>query len=293
MLEIKQSSELAVKKNKAYYTLHNKKLRFSFNSDKVFLPIISIITLIYILLLIAPIVSLGKFSGIENIMKSIESTDNLGAIKLSMITSFVVIIFTFILGTPTVFYLKEIKNNKVVKVLDIILEIPIVLPPAVAGIGLILTFGTNSFIGGFLNAHNLNIIFTPYAVIIAQFFVSAAFYVRILRNAVELVPKEIFEAAYICGANKVQTIVFVILPMLKKSLVSGLMLGWIRALGEFGATTMFAGNVLNKTRTMPLQIYTLMQSDIKMAASFSMILYIITFVILVIIRVFLKEQNTG
>lgn len=260
-------------------------------SEKLLLTIFSSIVVVYLLILISPIAALGKYSGFANITNSIREMDNLSAIKLSMMTSLVAVIFTFVLGTPTVFYLINIKNNNLSRLLDVILEIPVVLPPAVAGVGLLLAFGTNSFIGSFLKEYNINIIFTPYAVIIAQFFVSAAFYIRILKNSVELVPKEIFESAYDCGANKIQTIAYIIMPMLKKSVISGLMLGWIRALGEFGATMMFAGNVLNKTRTMPLQIYTLMQSDIKMAAAFSMILYIITFVILVTVKLLLKEKN--
>lgn len=288
-MKTRQLNGFTIEDKDVHYSLPSKSLNFSFNIDKILLPFLLVIVIVYLFILILPVVSIARYSGVENVLNSIKGMENLFAIRLSIITSFITVLITFILGTPTVFYLTSLKNKFIVKFIDIILEIPIVLPPAVAGIGLLLAFGRNSIIGGFLNQHQIDIIFTPYAVIIAQFFISAAFYVRILKNSVEAVPKEIFEAAYICGAGRIQAIIHVILPMLKKSIISGLLLAWIRSLGEFGATMMFAGNILNKTRTMPLQIYTLMQTDIKMAAAFSMVLYIITFSILLIIKGCLEE----
>ena len=102
---------------------------------------------------------------------------------------------------------------------------------------------------------------------------------------------EIYEAAYICGAGKITTVLYIVFPMTLKHIIAGLSISWVRALGEFGATIVFAGNVLGKTRTLPLQIYTFMQNDLKSAAALSVILYIISFLLLGITQFIFKREG--
>lgn len=283
--------EDGIKLRGKYTNVFAKETRNNFVMEKILFPTMCCMAVIYIFLLVFPILSLMKYAGVYNILKNVCNTENVNCILLSLVTSLVSLVITFLFGTATAFYIANISNNKMAKLLDIIVEIPIVLPPAVAGIALLLAFGSNGFIGRFLSQYNIDIVFTPIAVVIAQVFVSSAFYVRVLRDSIKRVPDEIFEATYVFGAGKVETNIRVIIPMLKNSIISGLILAWVRSMGEFGATLMFAGNILNKTRTIPLEIYTLMQSDIKTATAFAAILYILSFSMLVVVRMNEKEDK--
>lgn len=262
----------------------------SFLMEKMLAPGLFGIMVIYLIILIFPILSMIKFSGLQHLIEAFKNSDNISTVFLSINTSLIALLFTFILGTPTAFFINGMTNKFISKLLDIIVEMPVVLPPAVAGIALLLTFGSNGVVGRFLVAHGINIIFTPVAVVIAQFFVSSAFYVRVLRDAVRGIPDEIFEATYVMGAGKVETIFRIVIPMLKKSIISGLILAWIRSMGEFGATLMFAGNILHKTSTIPLQIYTYMQTDVQTATAFATVLYVLSFVMLILVR-FTQKEN--
>lgn len=264
-------------------------IRCNSNVDIIFVLVNLIMVIIYICILAFPIIAIIRYSGFCNIINILSNSKYVSVMKLSFQTSLVSALCTFLLGTPTVFFILSRKNSILTKILDTIVHIPVVFPPAVAGIGLLLSFGRNGMVGSLLERYNIEITFTPIAVIIAQFFVSSVFYVQILKTAVDKIPSEICEASYVFGAGKVQTVLKVILPMSKKAVISGLILSWIRALGEFGATIMFAGNILYKTRTIPLQIYTLMQTDIETAAAFSAILFILSFCTLLVVKNWIWE----
>lgn len=261
------------------------------DAERIFLPISLLVVILYLCILCVPIIAIAKHAGLTNIMGTLTDPNCIGAIRLSAKTSMISVMFTFLLGTPTVFYLFHRRNRRWTKVLDSIVQLPIVLPPAVAGIGLLLAFGRNGLVGSVLSRYHVEVVFTPAAVVIAQFFVSSALYIQVLKTAVETVPGELFEVSYVLGAGKIETVVKVILPMLSKPVLLGLVLSWIRALGEFGATIMFAGNMLNRTRTIPLQIYTLMQTDMAMASAMAAMLFVMTFVLLMVVKIWLKEQG--
>lgn len=276
-------------------SLLNKKLSNIKNNkrflNKILILPIAFIIFIYLAIVILPITAMIRYSGIDNILAMFYTKDNTSSIILTFYTSSISLLMTFIFGTAIAFYLKTIKNKNISKLISILIELPIVLPPAAVGVALLLTFGNNGFIGRLFNEIGIEIVFTPIAVILAQFFVSSAFYVKVLNNSINDIPKEIFEITYVLGAGRVETVFKVIIPMLKRSIISGLILSFIRSIGEFGATLMFAGNILDETRTIPLQIYTYMQTDIKMATSFATILYIISFLLLFSVRVLLKDEG--
>ncbi|SFC39242.1 ABC transporter permease [Clostridium uliginosum] len=274
---------------KEIYILGKQKSK-TFKNKKILDYIFFILIVIYVCFLIVPVIGLIKYSGIEKLIETVSNVENIYCLKLSMTTSLISVLLTFLFGTPTAFYLSKISKNKIPKIVDILVELPIVLPPAVVGIGLLLAFGDNGFIGKIFSDLGYSITFTPIAVIISQVFVSSSLYIKVLKNSIQDIPQEIFEVTYVLGASKINTIIKVIIPMLKKTIISALILSWVRALGEFGATLMFAGNVLNKTRTIPLQIYTYMQTDIRMATAFAGILYILSFVMILAIRSLLKEK---
>ncbi|MBC8059898.1 MAG: ABC transporter permease subunit [Clostridiaceae bacterium] len=261
------------------------------DTDKIYFTISAIFIALYLFLICIPVISIIRFAGISNISNSIKNIESLQALYLSIKTSSITLILTFLLCTPTAFYLSKGKKTNANKLIGILLETPMVLPPAVAGIGLLLAFGNKGIPGSLFSHLNIEIVFTPIAVVLAQFFVASVFYVQLMRTALDSVPKEIFDVSYVMGASKFQTAFYIILPLVKKSIISGLMLTWIRAMGEFGATIMFAGNIISKTRTTALLVYTFMQTDFTTAVAFSGFIYFISFSLLLLIKLFfIKEE---
>ena len=248
---------------------------------------------LFLLLMIMPIISLLQFSGTSRIWQSITQFDGMAAISLSLYTTAVTAAFTFFIGTPAAFLLSRFRKLRAVKALSVVCQLPIALPPSIAGIALLLFFGKNGIGGHMLTALGLNIVFTPVAVMIAQFFVSCPLYVQSLRISANAVPEELFEAAYVNGADAITTIVRFIIPMLRPAIVSAIIVSYIRSLGEFGATLLFAGNMTGATSTMLPHIYTLMQSDVRLSAAFSLILISIAAVMVVALKGLLGREDNA
>lgn len=273
--------------NMKYVTISSHK-PLAFPKEILLLFITAAFAVLYFCFVALPVISIFRISGISNISAIIQNQEVETAIKLSLMTSGITLVLTFLLGTPVAFFVSA-KKGMLAKAGEIIVHLPTILPPAVAGIGLLLAFGRNGIIGHLFSVKKIDIVFTPLAVILAQLFVSSAFYIQILKNGIDSVEKEIYEASFVFGAGKMETFFRIILPMMKKNIIAGLIVSWTRAMGEFGATIMFAGNIVGKTRTMPLQIYTLMQMDIGLAASVSVILFLISFCMLFIVKAWLGK----
>lgn len=260
-----------------------------FNKEAFLLLLVILFSLIYFAVITIPLLAIFRVAGLKNIIAALGMADNISTFRLSLLTTSLTLVLIFLFGTPVVFYLEYRRTGIVGKIFEVLVSLPTVLPPAVAGIGLLIAFGRNGLIGKLLGSFNIEIVFTPAAVVLAQFFVASGFYIQVLKTGVGAIEREIFEVSYILGAGKIETFVKVIIPMLKKPVMAGLILSWTRAVGEFGATIMFGGNVLDKTRTIPLQIYTLMQSDLTLAAAVSAVLFTISFTALFLLKIWLKD----
>ena len=158
------------------------------------------------------------------------------------------------------------------RLLNIVIEMPIVLPPAVAGLALLVTFGQRGLFGPALEGIGINLAFSTAAVVIAQTFVALPFYTRAAQLGFASVDREVEAAAMVDGANRELTFVYVTLPLASRSMLSGALLSWARALGEFGATIIFAGNFAGETRTMPLLVYNVLERDLNAAVWTALIL---------------------
>ncbi len=180
------------------------------------------------------------------------------ALRLSALTTLCTLGLTLVLGTPIAYLLARHRFPGKAFV-DSMIELPMVLPPAVAGIGLLMAFGRRGLVGEPLSALGITIGFTTAAVILAEFFVAAPFYVRAARSAFDGVDREL-------------------------ETVSRTLMCWARALGEFGATIMFAGSFQGRTQTMPLAIYAALESDLDAALVLSAILTLVSFAILLLLR---------
>jgi molybdate transport system permease protein len=205
------------------------------------------------------------------------------ALRLSALTTTSTLLLTLGLGTP-VAYLLARHRFPGQSLLDGLIELPMILPPAVAGIGLLLAFGRRGLVGEPLAALGVTIGFTTAAVVLAEFFVAAPFYVRAARSAFGAVDQELEVVSRTLGVSDWATFWRVTIPVAFPSLLGGAVMCWARALGEFGATIMFAGSFQGRTQTMPLAIYAALESDLDAALALSAILVVLSFAILLLLR---------
>ncbi|MSQ22961.1 MAG: molybdate ABC transporter permease subunit [Chloroflexi bacterium] len=214
----------------------------------------------------------------------------LEALRVSAITTACTLAGALLLGTPLAYVLAR-RRFPGHALLDSLLELPMVLPPAVAGVGLLFAFGRRGLLGDQLAAAGISIPFTATAVVLAQFFVAAPFYVRAARAAFESVDPEFEIVSHTLGVSSWLTFVRVTVPLAFPGLLSGATTCWARALGEFGATIMFAGSFLGRTQTLPLAIYAGLESDLDAAMAISALLTVLSFGLLLILRASLRARN--
>src|SRR5262245_42557435 len=214
------------------------------------------------------------------------------AVRLSMWTTVAVLLLTLVFGSPLALVLARRRFRGII-FLDSVVDLPIVLPPAVAGLALLLTFGRRGLFGPQLSALGIELPFTTAAVVVASLFVAAPFYIRAARSGFLAVPREYEEAARVEGANEWQVFRFVTVPVAAPALFGGAVLCWARALGEFGATIMFAGQIQARTQTMPLAIYGALESDTDAALGLSILLLVVSATVLIAFRRFLHATGEG
>ena len=176
-----------------------------------------------------------------------------------------------LLGTPLAYYLARYPL-RFKRLLSIFIELPIVMPPVVAGLALLAVFGRRGLIGLPLAELGITITFSGTAVVLAQVFVASPFYIRAAQSRFAALPREYEDAAAVDGANRWQIFWHIMLPLSRNGLLAGLILSWARALGEFGATILFAGNLQGTTQTMPLLVYTSLERDLRITFITALIL---------------------
>jgi molybdate transport system permease protein len=218
-----------------------------------------------LLLLILPLVALaGRTLASGDPLATLFSGSVASAVRLSLITTLISMFWVVALGTPLAYafarYRFPFKRS-----LYVLIQLPIVLPPVVAGLALLMAFGRRGLLGPALESVGIAIPFTPVAIVLAQIFVSAPFFIRSVQGRFASIPKEIEEAASMDGASPWAVFRRITLPLSGQALLVGLTLSWARALGEFGATILFAGNLQGRTQTMPLLVYAALERDLSAA----------------------------
>jgi molybdate transport system permease protein len=239
----------------------------------------------YLFLILVPIIAL--FCGIRPsaILANLQHESVLKAARLSLFTSSLSVLVTLAIGTPVAYYLSH-RYYRFFKVVDTLVDLPTVLPPAVAGVALLLAFGRRGLLGGWFNLLGISLPFTTAAVVIAQTFVAAPLYIKSAAIGFHVIDCELKKAAALDGANRWQCFRYIILPLSWAPLLTGSMMTWARALGEFGATIIFAGNFPGRTQTMPLAIYIGFESDLNVAITLAVILVVLSFVALITVKWF-------
>jgi molybdate transport system permease protein len=231
-----------------------------------------------------PIVALAIRTNPATFVAAIATPQALQALRLSACTTAVTLGAAIALGTPLAYLLAR-SESRFRRLLDAIVDLPIVLPPAVAGVALLVAFGRRGLLGPALDAAGIHLSFTTAAVVMAQLFVSVPFYVRAARNGFLSVDRTLEEASETLGYGAVGTFMRITVPLAMPSLIGGAMLTWARALGEFGATIMFAGNLPGVSQTVPLAVYLNLEGgDIATATSLSLVLVAASVAVLAVVR---------
>lgn len=206
------------------------------------------------------------------------SQSSLAALQLSILTASVSTVFCIALGVPMALVLAR----HGLRWLRPLVLLPLVLPPVVGGLALLFTFGRMGLIGQYLEAAGIRIAFSTVAVILAQTFVSLPFLVMGLEGALRTAGDRYERVAATLGASPTRTLFTVTLPLVFPGLLSGAVLSFARALGEFGATLTFAGSLQGRTRTLPLEIYLQREADPDAAIALSLLLVIFAGIVMVI-----------
>jgi molybdate transport system permease protein len=214
----------------------------------------------------------------------------LDALRLSLWTSTVTLLLAIVFGTPLAWFLAR-TDFPGKRVVDTLVDLPLVLPPTVAGVALLVAFGRRGVIGQYLDDAGIQLAFTTNAVILAQLFVSAPFLVRSLKAGFESVDPVYERVSATLGVSPLRTFWRVTLRLAWPALLSGAVLCWARALSELGATLIFAGNFQGRTETMPLAIITAFESSQGLAGALalSVILLGVAFVLLLALRLVLRR----
>ena len=248
-------------------------------------------TVIYVLFIGLPVVALLVRAGQQDgFLAGLSGDLVLQALRLTVVTSVISLAVVVVVGTPFALLLAR-RSSPVLRVIDTFVELPIVLPPVVAGVAMLMAFGRNGLLGPALSSVGITLPFTTAAVIFAQIFVAAPFYIRAARIGFAAVDPAYEEVSQTLGVSPWATFWRLTLPVAWPSLLTGLTLAWARAVSEFGATIMFAGNLTGRTQTMPLAIMTAMESSLGAALALAVLLLAMSALALAALSVLLRRPG--
>ena len=233
--------------------------------------------------LLVPVLALFLRIPPGDLLSQLTSKAAVDALIVSVKTSVIAHAVVLLLGTPAA-YLIATRHFRGRALVLTLIELPLVLPPAVAGIALFAAFGRTGLLGGTLDAFGILIPLTQTAVVFAVIFVSSPFYVRLAVSAFESVDPALIEAARTLGAGPRRTFFRVALPLAAGGLSAASALAFARGLGEFGATIMFAGSLQGVTQTLPLAIYAQLDLDFDVALALGAFLVVVSVAVLLTVK---------
>lgn len=240
--------------------------------------------------LVAPLTALGLALTPSEVVDGLGHPLFLPALLLSAKTSLLSLALVIVAGTPLAWGLASARSRWV-RGIEVVIDLPIVLPPAVLGVALLETFGRTGVFGPLLASLGLQVPFTTSAVVVAQVVVSAPFFVQSAVAAFRGVDRDLLLVARTLGQGPLGAFVRVAIPLALPGLASGAAMAWARAVGEFGATLLFAGNRAGVTQTMPLAIFTALESDVRVAIALSLVLATIALLLLLGLRLLPRARH--
>lgn len=209
--------------------------------------------------------------------------------KLAAITTLILLL----VGIPLASFL-AFGKTRFKSIIETIVSMPLVLPPSVLGFYLLLAFSPASTIGSFLTEHGIRLAFSFEGLVIGSVLFSLPFMVHPIQAALSQIPPSIFEASYTLGKSKLETMIRVILPMIRHGLVSGIVLAFAHTVGEFGVILMIGGNIPDETRVASIAIYDEVESlNYAMAHQYALTLFVVTFAILLLVYTLNKKSLGG
>jgi molybdate transport system permease protein len=272
--------------NSAAQTRHRHRRRMRWSTIGIILASIPMLAF-----LIIPIIALILRVDPTAIGANLANEETTQAIWLSITTTATSTMLGLLFGTPLA-YLMARHRFRGRNILDTLIDLPMVLPPSVAGIALLIAFGRRGMIGAWLDDAGISIAFSTVAVILAQIFVATPFYIKAALGGFAGVDRELEQAANVDGASPWQIFTQITIPLCWPILLGGLVMAWARALGEFGATIIFAGNFPGRTQTMPLAIYIGFEIELDLAITLALILLGTSFLVLLIVKFLLRQRTT-
>jgi len=242
--------------------------------------------------LLLPIVAIFAHTTPGHLLDQLSNPVVTDALVVSFKTSAVAQLLILLLGTPTAYLIATHRFRGRDAVITLV-ELPLVLPPAVAGVGLLAAFGRLGLLGSTLAALGVRLPFTQSAVTVAVAYVASPLYIRQAIAAFEAIDPRLTSASRTLGAGPARTFFRVSLPLASGGLVAGLALSFARGLGEFGATIMFAGSLQRVTQTLPLAIYAEFDQDFDTTLAMSAVLVVISVILLLGLRIGLTWRTTS
>jgi molybdate transport system permease protein len=246
---------------------------------------VAVLAVVAVAFFILPMVGLVARAPWRSMWTDLSSSESLAAIRLSLECSLSSTIAALILGVPLAWVLARSRIRGKALLRAVVL-LPMVLPPVVGGVALLFAFGrTSGLVGPFLySAFGIQLTYSPAGVVMAETFVAMPFLVITVEGGLRSLDTRLEDAAATLGAGPFRRFTKVTLPLLAPSLFAGTALAWARALGEFGATITFAGDIAGRTETTPLAVYLLLESDPGAAIALSLLLLAVSLVVLVSLR---------
>lgn len=250
-----------------------------------FFWLILISLVMFLAVLIYGLISYGNWGAIMAIIRDPEFHFSLTfTLRTSMIATF----FAALAAIPSGYLLARCKKPGMV-LIDTLLDIPIVLPPLISGIALLILFGP--LLGGYLNKLGLDMVFSPRGVVAAQWFIATPYAIKAIKQAFEAVDPRMENVARTLGFRPAMVFWRVTIPLSKNGLISGMIMAWTRALGEFGATAMLAGITRMKTETLSVAIFLNMSiGELEFAVSTAIVMLVISLAVLIALKVFLRNE---
>lgn len=230
-----------------------------------------------------PLGALLFTTSVKDLVDGLRDPSVLPAIGVSLSTSLASLALVVVGGTPLAWLLAR-GRHRFWRTLQVVFELPIVIPPAVAGVALLLAFGRRGLLGPWLAPWGFALPFTRAAVILAQAFVAAPLYLQSAAQAFQRLDPSLLTVARSLGASPARVFFTLALPLSRAALIGGAALSFARALGEFGATLMFAGNMPGRTQTLPLAIYAALETDLRTAQALSVLLLCVALGLLLAVR---------
>jgi molybdate transport system permease protein len=233
--------------------------------------------------LLIPIVAIFAELSLDELVAGLTSDVALDALRVTAVTNLTAMALIVAFGTPTA-YLLATRGFRGRALVVTLIELPLVLPPAVAGLGLLAAFGRFELLGRGLSALGVDVAFTKLAVVLAVTYVASPFYVRTAIAAFEAVDPDLVAASRTLGAGPARTFGRVALPLAAGGLGAGLALAFARGLGEFGATIMFAGSLQGVTQTLSLAVYQEFDVDFENALAIGALLVVVSALVLLVAK---------